>query len=74
MPSESDTEILNKHPLLKVCLDYSLKRLEAIIIAAIISAGIGGCNQSKESHDVKWIGQHLDEKEKQIEQIKKETE
>lgn len=71
--SESDTEILERHPVLKAAIDYFLKRVESVIIAIMISGGVGGCLHEKEQHDVGWIGQHLSEKESQIEQLKQEN-
>lgn len=66
----NDTEILEKHPLLKAVIDYCLKhigiRLEILIVAAIV----GGCNHHSIQNSTKWIGQHLDDKQQQIDQLK----
>jgi hypothetical protein len=68
-----DTEILEKKPWLKAALDYSLKRLEIVIIAGII----GGCNHlqhvklaDKQDQDAKWVGEHLEQKQQQIDELK----
>jgi hypothetical protein len=63
----NDTEILNKHPLLKAVVDHAIDKLLYPLLLAVI---VGGCNHLKESSDTKWIGQHLNEKQRQIDEIK----
>lgn len=66
MSEESDTALLEKKPLVKVIIDYCLKRLEVILIAGII----GGCNHWQHNKTVKWVGDHLADKQQQINQLK----
>lgn len=66
-----ETEIMEKkYPFAKAVIDYTLKRIGLVICPLLISGVIGGCNYMKQLHDVKWIGQHLNDKQTEINKLK----
>jgi len=66
----SETEMLRRYPKTKLVLDYAIKRLEVLVVSLLTAGIIGGCNHAALKDNVKWIGQHLDEKQQQINQLK----
>lgn len=70
MSEESDTEILKKYPVLEAAIDYCLKRIESIIVSLVVAGSIGGCNHLHEVNTEKWVGQHLEQKQQEIENLK----
>lgn len=65
-----DTDIITKKsPVLMAVLVFVFKRLETIIIAAVLAGVAAYYNHQKESHDVKWIGDNLHDKTVKIQQI-----
>jgi hypothetical protein len=59
--------IARKFPVWKAVIDYIFRRLETLIIVGVVALA----EHWHETNDVKWIGQHLDTKEKQIEQLQR---
>ena len=54
----------------KKLLDALLERLVTIVISLVIAGGFAGCNHMKIEDSNKWIGQHLEDKQQQIDQLK----
>jgi len=70
---ESDTVILKRHPVLRAILDQCLDKLGHVITVAISAAMIavvGSCNHFNQSHDTKWLGAHIADKQAQIDDLK----
>jgi hypothetical protein len=66
MSDESDTDILKKeNPLLFAALSFALRRLETFGLAALAYY----LAHSGEHKDVKWLGDHLNQKQVEIQQI-----
>jgi hypothetical protein len=65
----SETEMFRRHPSLKLVLDYCMKRIELFVMAALV-AGVGSCNHHTISQNAQWIGNHLQEKQQQIDELK----
>jgi hypothetical protein len=77
---ESDTVILSRHPIIRAIVDRCLDKAESIIVVAIsaaIAGGIGSCNHAqiastdaKVDSTVQWVGDHLNNKQSQIDELK----
>lgn len=66
-----DTDILKaKQPVLWAALSFLARRAEAMVIAAAIAGVTAYLNWHHEEADKAWIGEHLQEKQAQIDNIK----
>ena len=67
--NDPDTDFIKqKNPVLYAVLSFIMKRIELTLIGAVLA----GCNYlatMHEKHDVKWIEQHLQDKQQEIQQL-----
>jgi hypothetical protein len=64
--NEDDTTMMERNPLLKATIDYALKRVMLPMLTAGVVAIAG---YEKEGHDEKWIGNHVKDKQNEIDNL-----
>ena len=69
----SETEFWKKHSTLRVVFEIVWKRIEILVTTLIVSGTIGGCNYHQHVKTEQWVGQHLEQKQKQINELKQSS-